>query len=105
MSGAKIDGKLSSINKILKGGEIVEIITNKNAKPSRKWLEHVKTIFAKKHIKNNTQILKSLIEYKSSSIEADIGFKEWNPFQENLTTTGIDAQARWVIGNIDDGTF
>ncbi len=43
-------------------------------------------------------------EYKSSSIEADIGFKEWNPFQENLTTTGIDAQARWVIGNIFNTT-
>ncbi len=43
-------------------------------------------------------------EYKSSSIEADIGFKEWNPFQENLTTTGVDAQARWVIGNIFNTT-
>ena len=43
-------------------------------------------------------------EYKSSSIEADIGFKEWNPFQENLTTTGIDAQTRWVIGNIFNTT-
>lgn len=52
MSGVKIDGKLSSISSILKGGEIVEIITNKNAKPSRKWLEHTKTSFAKKHIKN-----------------------------------------------------
>jgi GTP pyrophosphokinase len=52
MSGAKINGKLSPISSILKGGEIVEIITSKNAKPNRKWLEHVKTSFAKKHIKN-----------------------------------------------------
>ena len=52
MSGAKINGKLSPISSILKGGEIVEVVTNKNAKPNRKWLEHVKTTFAKKHIKN-----------------------------------------------------
>jgi GTP pyrophosphokinase len=52
MSGAKINGKLSSFGSILKGGEIVEIITSKNAKPNRKWLDHVKTSFAKKCIKN-----------------------------------------------------
>lgn len=51
MSGAKINGKFSSISTILKGGEIVEIITSKNAHPNRKWLEYVKTSFAKKHIR------------------------------------------------------
>ncbi len=51
MSGVKINGKLSSIETVLKGGEIVEIITNKNAKPNRKWLDHTKTAFAKKHIR------------------------------------------------------
>ena len=54
MAGVKIDGKLSSLNTILKDREIVEIITNKSAKPKRKWLEYVKTSLAKKHIKNNT---------------------------------------------------
>lgn len=51
MSGVKINGKLSPLESILKGGEIVEVITNKNAKPNRKWLDSVKTNFAKKHIK------------------------------------------------------
>jgi GTP pyrophosphokinase len=54
MSGAKIDGKFSSISTILKGSEVVEIITNKSARPNRKWLEFVKTSFAKKNIKNFT---------------------------------------------------
>jgi len=54
MSGAKISGKFSSIATVLKGGEIVEIITSKNAHPSRKWLEYVKTSFAKKNIRNFT---------------------------------------------------
>lgn len=52
MSGAKINGKLSTIGTELKGGEVVEIITSKNSKPHRKWLDFVKTNFAKKHIKN-----------------------------------------------------
>ena len=52
MSGVKINGKLSSINTELKGGKIVEIITGKNAKPNRKWLDYAKTSFAKRHIKN-----------------------------------------------------
>lgn len=52
MSGAKINGKFCSMGTILKSGEIVEIITSKNAKPNRKWLDNVKTSFAKRHIKN-----------------------------------------------------
>lgn len=54
MSGTKINGKFCSISTTLLGGEIVEVITNKNAHPTAKWLEHVKTGFAKKHIKNFT---------------------------------------------------
>lgn len=53
MSGAKIDGKLCSMNSILEGNEIVEIIVSKNAHPNRKWLEHVKTSLARKQIRNS----------------------------------------------------
>lgn len=52
LGGVKINGKMTSIETELKNGDIVEIIINKNAKPSRKWLTHAKTTFAKKHIKN-----------------------------------------------------
>lgn len=51
MSGVKINGKLSAISSTLKDGDIVEIIQSKNAKPNRKWLDFVKTSFAKKNIK------------------------------------------------------
>jgi GTP diphosphokinase / guanosine-3',5'-bis(diphosphate) 3'-diphosphatase len=54
MSGAKINGKFSSISTVLKGGEIVEIIINKNTHPTTKWLEYVKTSFAKKNIRSFT---------------------------------------------------
>jgi len=43
-------------------------------------------------------------EYKSSSIEAKFGFGELSTGVGNLTTTGVDAEARWVLGNIFNTT-
>lgn len=50
-SGAKINGKMVPIFTKLQNGDIVEIIDKKDAHPSSKWLEYVKTSIAKKHIK------------------------------------------------------
>ncbi|MEK7471310.1 MAG: RelA/SpoT family protein [Patescibacteria group bacterium] len=52
ISGAKINSKMSHIFTKLKNGDIVEIITKKDSRPSSKWLEYVKTSVAKKHIKS-----------------------------------------------------
>lgn len=52
ISGAKINGKMSHIFTKLKNGDIVEIATKKDSKPSGKWLEYTKTSTAKKHIKS-----------------------------------------------------
>ncbi len=41
--GAKVNGRIAPLSKELKGSDIVEILTNPNAKPSRDWLSHVKT--------------------------------------------------------------
>lgn len=51
MSGAKVNGKMASIKTKLRNGDIVEITTKKNAHPSRKWLEYVKTGIAQRHIR------------------------------------------------------
>ncbi|MEI6280502.1 MAG: RelA/SpoT family protein [bacterium] len=51
-SAAKVNGNMCPIFTKLKNGDIVEIITKKNSKPSEKWLERVKTTIAKKHIKS-----------------------------------------------------
>ena len=50
--GAKINGKMSQLFTKLKNGDIVEIITKKDAHPTSKWQEYVKTTVAKKHIKS-----------------------------------------------------
>src|SRR3989344_708526 len=54
IGGVKINGKMRAIDTQLKNGDIVEIVVSKNAKPSRKWLDHAKTTFAKKQIKNSS---------------------------------------------------
>ncbi len=49
-AGAKIDGKLVSLDYTLKNGQVVEIQTKKEEKPSRDWLRMVKTNQAKTKI-------------------------------------------------------
>ncbi len=48
---AKINGKTASLDTQLKNGDIVTIVTQKNQKPSRDWLQMVKTVNAARHIR------------------------------------------------------
>jgi GTP diphosphokinase / guanosine-3',5'-bis(diphosphate) 3'-diphosphatase len=50
MSQAKVNGKLVPFESKLQRGDMIEIVVSKNAKPSSKWLENVKTSIARKHI-------------------------------------------------------
>jgi GTP pyrophosphokinase len=47
---ANINHKMAPLNTELQNNDIVEIIVNKKANPSSKWLDHTKTTMAKKHI-------------------------------------------------------
>jgi GTP pyrophosphokinase len=64
-SGAKINGKMSTIFSKLKNGDIVEIATKKDAHPSSKWLENAKTAIAKKHVKSYLEKNSLLARLKS----------------------------------------
>lgn len=55
MAGAKVNNKMVSLDTELRNGDIVEIETKKNAKPSRKWLEFAKTSMAKRHIRTSLE--------------------------------------------------
>ncbi len=52
MSGAKVNGKMVSLETLLKNGDIVEIVTKEKAAPSRRMLDLAKTALAKKHIRS-----------------------------------------------------
>lgn len=51
-AGAKVNSKIAPLSFALKNGDVVEIIVDKNRKPSRDWLKFVKTNFARSRIKN-----------------------------------------------------
>jgi GTP pyrophosphokinase len=55
-AGARVNQKLVSTDYKLRNGDAVEIIVNKNRKPSPDWLNIVKSVHAKKKIKS--QLLK-----------------------------------------------
>lgn len=62
MRGARVNNKLVSFDSKLKNGDVVEIMTRKNAHPTHKWLEYARTSVARKHIHTN------LSETKTSQI-------------------------------------
>ena len=51
MSGARVNGKMVSLDTKLRNGDLVEIIVKPAGKPSRKWHDIAKTNMAKKHIR------------------------------------------------------
>lgn len=55
-SGAKVNGKLVQIDSKLENGDIVEIITSKNSKPTPKWLQFTKTSAARRKIRSHLNI-------------------------------------------------
>lgn len=48
---AKVNGKTTNLDSTLRNGDIVQIITHKNQKPTRNWLQMVKTVNAARHIR------------------------------------------------------
>ncbi len=49
--GCRVNGSIVPLNHELRSGDVVEIITQKNKKPSEDWLKFVKTAGARDHIR------------------------------------------------------
>ncbi|MGH7629686.1 MAG: RelA/SpoT family protein [Gemmatimonadales bacterium] len=71
--GAKINGRIAPLHRELKNGETVEVLTSPGAKPSRDWLNHVRTARARHKIK---QWIKHEEEKISRSLGKDILARE-----------------------------
>lgn len=71
-TGAKVNGKIVALEHELKSGDIVDILIQKNKKPSAAWLESVKTNMAKKRIKAALQHTTSLAQIKKESTYSEI---------------------------------
>lgn len=52
MAGARVNGKMVSLDTKLRNGDVVEVITRPSAHPTRKWHDIAKTSMARKHIRS-----------------------------------------------------
>ncbi len=50
-TGVRVNGRMVTLDSLLKNGDIVEILTQKNGHPSLDWLNFVKTSGAKNRIR------------------------------------------------------
>ena len=67
--GSKINNKIVPLDYQLQSGDLVEILTQKNKKPSKSWLEFIKTSLAKKHVKSSIRKSEKLITQNSNMAE------------------------------------
>lgn len=74
-TGARRNGKFAKLKTKLESGDIVEIITNKNGKPSRDWLSFVVSPAAR------SKIALWIKKNEKSEIEAE-GKREWERFKK-----------------------
>ena len=66
--GAKVNGKIVPLSRILKSGDQVDIITSENVKPNVNWLEFVETSKAKSKIKSSLNEEKKRISVDGKEI-------------------------------------
>lgn len=103
-SGAKVNGRLVSLDYKLKTGDIVEIITNKGSGPSRDWLSIVQTSQAKNKIRHwhKQESRESHIIRGREALEREItkqGLKQ-SEFLQNEQV--IEAGKKFNLGKLED---
>lgn len=70
IQSAQINGKIAPLNTKLRNNDIVNIITNKSAHPSSKWLDYTKTTDAKRRINNylkENSLLTKFLSFKKNN--------------------------------------
>ncbi len=101
--GAKVNGKMSALSNSLENGDVVEIATDKNRKPSEDWLRIVKTNFAKTQIR---KFLKrnSLLPLEDAEVKENTFIERFLP-KIKFPSRPADAQKKLLIGGQPDLLF
>jgi guanosine-3',5'-bis(diphosphate) 3'-pyrophosphohydrolase len=102
--GAKVNERIVRLDYQLRNGDIVQIITLKNSKPSKDWLKFVKTSTAKARIR---QWIKKEERQGSIAIGKDILEKELRKVHMSLSKHSRDEQLlevarRFSLKSVDD---
>ena len=82
--GAKINGRIAPLHRELKNGDTVEILTGPSAKPSRDWLNHVRTARARHKIKQ-------WIKHEEETVSLQLGQEILDRELKKRRLSGADA--------------
>lgn len=88
LAGAKVNNQMVPISRVLQTGDVVEIITNKNATPNSEWLNMATSSIAKSHIR------KFLMKQNSDFICQD-------NIQKGRNSLAVSFRERKIKANID----
>ena len=102
-AGARVNGKLVPLSRKLRNGDMVEIITDKNRRPSRDWLKFVKTAKARTRINHFIRteergraiaLGKEMLEKEGRRMSINVGkalkVGQLNPVAEHFSFKGVD---------------
>ncbi len=98
--GAKINGRIAPLHRELKNGDTIEILTSPQAKPSRDWLQHVRTGRARHKIK---QWVRQEEETVSGQLGREILQRELKKRRLTMPDTA-ELNRAGVVLNLEDGT-
>jgi len=88
-SKAEVNDSIATLNSEIRSGDVVRIITQKNAKPSRQWLNFVKTSQARSKIKKVLGMEETV--KRSKPIESDIldlvDFGSYDKYSKSISRT------------------
>ncbi len=98
--GAKINGRIAPLHRELKNGDTIEILTSPQARPSRDWLQHVRTGRARHKIK---QWVRHEEETVSSALGREILQRELRKRRLTMPDPAALNRAGAVL-NLEDGT-
>ena len=87
--GAKVNGRIVPLDYKLKNGDLVEVLTNPNSKPSSDWLKYVATSKARNRIKH---YFKEENREQNAEIGRDLIEQELK--QNNFTIKNFERQSR-----------
>jgi len=82
-TGAKVNGRIVSLQYELKTGDTVEITTSKKSHPSKDWLNFVKTVKARSRIR---QWIKTQEKERSITLGREMCEKEFRKYRLNFNT-------------------
>ncbi|MCX7920217.1 MAG: TGS domain-containing protein, partial [bacterium] len=101
---AKVNGKIVPLRTLLKTGDIVEIITSKTAKPSRDWLNFVRTSRARSKIQHYLKTVDSeqYIADGKDAVARELRGLHLNPAEVFKSDKFAEICAGFGLSNISD---